>query len=103
MNNKEFISELSQRTGYTAADTQKKVLQLVDAMNVHFMEGDSVSVTGFGLFEVKKKLERIMVNPGNGQRMLIPPKLVLSFKASPAWKYKMNAYTTNSNSETTEE
>jgi hypothetical protein len=44
-----------------------------------------------------------MVNPGNGQRMLIPPKLVLSFKASPAWKYKMNAYTTNSNSETTEE
>lgn len=89
MNNKEFLAELSRRTGCKAADAQKKIYQLVDAMNVHFQEGDAVVVPNFGTFEVKKKLERIIVNPASGQRMLVPPKLVLSFKPSAAWKYKM--------------
>lgn len=41
---------------------------------------DSVSIQGFGTFEPRKKLERIAVNPATGKRMLIPPKIVLSFK-----------------------
>lgn len=90
MNNKEFLAELSKRTGIVAADAQKKILQLVDAMNTHFQEGDVVAVYDFGTFEVKKKMERIMVNPANGQRMLIPPKLVLNFKTSPSWTYSLN-------------
>jgi DNA-binding protein HU-beta len=32
--------------------------------------------------EVKKKLERVSVNPITQQRLLIPPKLILSFKPS---------------------
>ena len=90
MNNKEFLAELSKRTGIVAADAQKKILQLVDAMNTHFQEGDVVAVYDFGTFEVKKKMERVMVNPANGQRMLIPPKLVLNFKTSPSWTYSLN-------------
>jgi SPBc2 prophage-derived DNA-binding protein HU2 len=39
-----------------------------------------VAVSGFGTFEVKKRLERVMVNPATGLRMLVPPKLVLNFK-----------------------
>jgi nucleoid DNA-binding protein len=37
---------------------------------------------------VKKKLERIVVNPSTKQRMMVPPKLVLSFKPSSAVKDK---------------
>ena len=37
---------------------------------------------GFGSFEVKKKAERISINPASKQRMLVPPKLVLSYKPS---------------------
>ncbi len=86
MNNKQFISELAQRMGYTAQDTQKMVYQLVEAMGDSFQEGDSVAIQNFGNFEVKKKLERIMVNPTTGQRMLVPPKLTLNFRISPTWK-----------------
>jgi len=43
----------------------------------------------FGSFEVKKKLERIMINPTTGQRMLVPPKLTLGFKISPTWRDKL--------------
>jgi DNA-binding protein HU-beta len=80
MNNKEFIAELSQRSGYTQADTQKLVKTLIDSMADEFQNGDGVQISGFGSFEVKKRMERVVVNPGTGKRQLVPPKLVLNFK-----------------------
>ena len=62
---------------------------LVEKMGDHFQEDDSVLIPTFGTFEVKKKLERIMVNPSTGQRMLVPPKLVLNFKPNASWKERV--------------
>ena len=89
MNNKQFIQELAQRTGYTQDDVQKMVYTMTDAMNEKFQEGDNVVMQNFGTFEVRKRLERVVVNPGTGQRMLVPPKLVLSFKPVAAIKQKL--------------
>ncbi|MBQ8065259.1 MAG: HU family DNA-binding protein [Prevotella sp.] len=89
MNNKEFIAELAERTGYTAKDTQKLANNLIDAMGDAFQEDNAVLVPNFGVFETKKKMERIMVNPSTGQRMLVPPKLVLGFKPNQTWKDKL--------------
>ena len=80
MNNKEFIAELASRTGFSAKDTQTLVNNIVNAMGDAFQEDNAVLVPNFGVFETKKKMERIMVNPASGQRMLVPPKLVLNFK-----------------------
>ena len=76
MNNKDFITELANKTGYSAEDAQQMVDILIETMGDHFLEDDSVLIPNFGTFEVKKKMERIMVNPSTGQRMLVPPKLV---------------------------
>ena len=67
MNNKQFIHELSNRTSYTLEDTQRMVYDMIDSMNEKFMEGEPVNVTGFGTFEVKKRMERVIVNPSTGQ------------------------------------
>lgn len=80
MNNKEFIADLAQRAGYTQADTQKMVTEVIDSMGAQFAEGDSVQITNYGTFDVKKRLERIVVNPSTQQRMLVPPKLILNFR-----------------------
>lgn len=80
MNNKEFIADLAHRTGLRQDETQRMMNTLITAMGDSFLEGDSIQLTGFGQFEVKKKLERVMINPNTGQRMLVPPKLVLSFR-----------------------
>ncbi len=80
---------MAERTGYTAKDTQKLVNNLVDAMADAFQEDNAVLVPNFGVFETKKKMERIMVNPSTGQRMLVPPKLVLNFKPNQSWKDKL--------------
>lgn len=89
MNNKDFISRLAQRTGYSQVPTQKMVTNVIDAMSDAFQDGDSLNIEGFGLFEVKKKMERIMVSPTTQQRMLVPPKLVLTFKPVAAWKERI--------------
>lgn len=89
MNNKQFIAELARRMGYTVQDTQKHTQLLIDAMADAFQEGDTVAILNFGSLEVKKKMERIIINPGTGQRMLVPPKLTLNFKISPTWKDKL--------------
>ena len=86
MNNKEYISVLADQAGYTQAETQKMVRTIIEAMGLHFEDGESVQLSNFGTFEVKKRLERIVVNPSTQQRMLVPPKLVLSFKPVTAIK-----------------
>ena len=89
MNNKEFIAELASRTGFSAKDTQTLVNNIVNAMGDAFQEDNAVLVPNFGVFETKKKMERIMVNPSSGQRMLVPPKLVLNFKPNSSWKERI--------------
>ena len=62
MNNKEFIAELASRTGFSAKDTQTLVNNIVNAMGDAFQEDNAVLVPNFGVFETKKKMERIMLN-----------------------------------------
>lgn len=91
MNNKDYIAALSQQTGYNQTETQRMVTSIIAAMGSGFQEGDSVQISNFGTFEVKKKMERIMTNPATQQRMLVPPKLVLNFKPHVAWKEKVKS------------
>ncbi len=89
MNNKEFVSELSRRMGYKNERTQRMLSNMLSTMGDYFVEGDALQVPNFGTFEVKKKMERVMVNPSSGQRMLVPPKLVLGFKPHQTLKDKV--------------
>ena len=84
----EFVTELSSRLGYTLKDTSELVSSLLSSMSQQWQEGNVISIQGFGTFEVKKKIERISVNPVTKQRMLIPPKLILTYKPSSSLKDK---------------
>ena len=89
MNNKEFTSELSRRLGYTLKDTSELATSLLSDMTRQLEEGNTISIQGFGTFEVKKKAERISVNPANGKRYLVPPKLVPVFKPGTTVKNRL--------------
>ena len=83
-----FISELSRKLGYTNKDTSQLVSSVIGVMTQELQDGNNIAIQGFGTFEVKKKLERISINPATQQRMLIPPKLVLTYKPSVTLKEK---------------
>lgn len=89
MNNKEYISELSQQCGYSQENTQKLVRCVVEAMVSKLEEGEDVQIPDFGVFELKNRMERIVVKPSTGQRMLVPPKIVVNFKLAQSVKDKL--------------
>ena len=64
---------------------------VIETMSDQFQEDNSVQISSFGTFEIKKKMERIMINPSTGQRMLVPPKLVLTFKPNMSWKERVKS------------
>lgn len=77
MNNKNFIAELSRRIGRSVDETQMLTYSLVDSMNEAFQDGDAVVVNNFGTFEVKKRMERVMVSPTTKRRCWCRPNLCL--------------------------
>lgn len=88
MNNKEFTIELSKRLGETSKETSQLISSLLAVVTKQLEAGNAISIQGFGTFEVKKKSERISVNPVTKQRLLVPPKLVLNYKPSSLLKEK---------------
>lgn len=62
---------------------------LVKEITEHLCNEDLISISNFGTFETKKRLERVLVSPTTGQRMLVPPKMVVGFKQSNVLKSKI--------------
>ncbi len=89
MNNKEFISKVAERMNADAKDAQRLANAFTSELADRLDDGNSLSILGFGSFEVKKKLERVIVNPTSKQRMLVPPKLVLAYRPSTSLKEKL--------------
>ena len=89
MNNKEFITALARKSGYKVEDTQNMVRSVVYNITDRLTEGEQINFAGRGTFEVKKRMERIITNPGTGQKMLVPPKLVVNFKPVSSLKEKI--------------
>lgn len=91
MTNKEFITLLAEKNEVSPNYCQKMMNDLGDAVvSVLDQENSEIVVAGLGNFEIKKKSERIMVNPSTGKKMLVPPRLTLVFKMSPSYKNKIN-------------
>lgn len=86
MNNKDFISDLARKSGFTTRVTQQLVDALVSEISSQLEDGTPVAIANFGIFDVKKKLERVFVNPTTGQRLMSPPKLTVNFRPSQTLK-----------------
>lgn len=81
MTNQELIANLAKRLNWTQRQTSDVLDTTVAIIKRNLEDGNSINIQGFGLFETKKKSERISVNPVSKQRFLIPPKISLAFRA----------------------
>ena len=86
MNNKELIAKLSERLGITQKLASEMVDATASAIVSSVSEDRSLMLQGFGSFEVRKKNNRVITNPSTGYKMVVPPKLVLTFKPSETYK-----------------
>ena len=89
MNNKDFLNAVSRRMGISQKEVQAMSGAFAKALSENLDDENSLNVPGFGRFEVKKKLERVVVSPITKKRKLVPPKLALAFKPSSVLKDKI--------------
>lgn len=88
MDTKTLIEKAIEGSSLDSAQGRKIIEALSELIAEKGAELDAVAVPGFGVFEPKKRLERINVHPSTGRRMLLPPKIVLAFKPSALLKQK---------------
>lgn len=89
MDNKSLVTEIAKRIDKSPKEVSFLIEAFVSVLKDKCVDMDSIAIPGFGTFESKKKLERIVVNPSTGKRMLIPPKISLTFKPSAILKSKL--------------
>ena len=90
MNTKDLITTIRGRLNMPQEEAERLFDSTVNTLRETLLQGNNVALQGFGVFETKKKNERISVNPATQERMLIPPKLSLAFKPSTVLKDRFN-------------
>ena len=86
MKDVELVTALSNQVDLSPQEILDVLSTLYALIGDTVSGGGSVNISGIGQFEAKKKAERISVNPTNGKRYLIPPKLTPVFKPANYWK-----------------
>lgn len=89
MDYKTFLDNLCQRVNAGKEETAEMVASLCQLLTETALEGNQVAFPGFGSFEPHKRMERISIQPSTGKRMLIPPKITLTFRPSTILKQKV--------------
>ena len=90
MNRKELIDALAAETGSTKADAERNVGALIDIISGTLKKGDSLTLVGFGTFEVRKRAARIGRNPKTGEELKIKAAKVPAFKPGATLKATVN-------------
>ncbi|MBU1223455.1 MAG: integration host factor subunit alpha [Hydrogenophilales bacterium 12-63-5] len=90
MNRKELIEALAAKTESTKADAERNVGALIDIISGTLKKGDSLSLVGFGTFEVRKRAARTGRNPKTGEALKIKAAKVPAFKAGATLKAAVN-------------
>lgn len=89
MDNKKLTEGLAGKLGRSTQDINKLLDAFTAVVADRCGQLDSIAIPSFGTFEAKKKNERIVVNPSNGKRMLVPPRIAVSFKISNVLKSRL--------------
>jgi integration host factor subunit alpha len=82
MTKADVVEKIFEKIGLSKKEAQEIIEILFDTMKQTFVEGESVKISGFGTFNVRKKMARRGRNPKTGDDLEITPRRVITFKAS---------------------
>lgn len=90
MNKTELIDAVAEETLLTKKQAQAAVDAVIGQITKSLTKGDSVSLVGFGKFEVRHRDGRTARNPQTGKDVLVPPRKVPAFKPGATLKDSVN-------------
>ena len=90
MNKSELIDAIAAAADLSKADAGRALDATIDAISGALKKGDTVSLVGFGTFQVKERAAREGRNPQTGATIKIAAAKVPGFKAGKALKDAVN-------------
>jgi DNA-binding protein HU-beta len=90
MNKAELINAIAEHASLSKADAGRSLEALTKTVEATLKAGDSITLVGFGTFEVKARAARTGRNPQTGREIAIPAANVPSFKAGKGLKDAVN-------------
>jgi integration host factor subunit alpha len=82
MTKADLVDAVFGKVGLSKIESQNIIEIIFDTIKQTLTEGESVKVSGFGTFNVKKKNARRGRNPKTGDDLEITPRRVITFRAS---------------------
>lgn len=82
MTKADLVENIFEKIGLSKKEAQEIIEILFETMKQTFVEGESVKLSGFGTFNVRKKMARRGRNPKTGDDLEITPRRVITFRAS---------------------
>jgi integration host factor subunit alpha len=78
----DIVNLIFEKVGLPKKEAQQIVDTLFETLKETLVAGESVKISGFGTFNVRKKNARIGRNPKTKVEVEITPRRVVTFKAS---------------------
>ena len=91
MNRKELIAALADKTQSTTANAHQNVSAMIEIISGTLKKGGKITLTGFGIFEVRERAGRMGRNPRTGESLKIKATKVPVFKAGTTLKAALNS------------
>ncbi len=86
MNKAELIDVLTEKLGTDRRTATAAVEHIVDTIVRAVNKGQSVTITGFGVFEQRKRAARVARNPRTGETVKVKPTSVPAFRPGAQFK-----------------
>ena len=83
---------LFEQVGLNKREAKDMVEAFFEELRIALESGDSVKLSGFGNFELRKKAERPVRNPKTGEEIPISARRVVTFHASQKLKSKVEEH-----------
>ena len=86
MTKSEIIAAVVEKASCTKKDAEKYFSAVIDTITEALTNGEKVSITGFGTFEVRDRAAKDAINPATKEPIHVPAKKVPAFKAGKVLK-----------------
>jgi len=86
MNKAELIDVLTEKLGSDRRQATAAVENVVDTIVRAVHKGESVTITGFGVFEQRRRAARVARNPRTGETVKVKPTSVPAFRPGAQFK-----------------
>jgi DNA-binding protein HU-beta len=90
MNKSELIEAMADAADISKAAAGRALEGMIDAITGAMKQGDTVSIVGFGTFQVRERAARTGRNPKTGETIEIKASKSPAFKAGKALKDAVN-------------